>query len=433
MFYDEKLINNILECKICSARLNTHPRILACGETICSHCYLDIKLDDTASRHYKCEICSDKHEMPSQGLPINTAINRLLTIKCEQVSRGATFELLEMSLLDLKKNLNQIKHCVANSSDKIKEYCIDLRTDLQLFTEEFIKQINEFNDELIQEINSYENESLKQIETNQIKLNLSFNDLIQELDIFCHKTSEYMKELQLNDEIMSNQYKEANQLKMKSLNEMKNLENIIFNFHSIRIQFNRNKLNKSILATIIHEITDNNNNKQLILNDDLKQICEFNNDIEWKLIYKASLDGFKSNDFHLKCDSKSNTLVIIRSINGNIFGGYTEQDWSGINAYKSDANAFLFSCLNKKNNSLKIKCSLEEHAIYCDPNYMCVFGAGHDICIVNDCNLNTDSFSNIGKTYTNNSFIYNSNEAKSFMAGSFKFLVNEIEVYTKEN
>jgi hypothetical protein len=43
------------------------------------------------------------------------------------------------------------------------------------------------------------------------------------------------------------------------------------------------------------------------------------------LIYRASQDGFEANDFHSKCDQKPNTLMIIKSEHGNIFGGYTEQ------------------------------------------------------------------------------------------------------------
>ena len=32
---------------------------------------------------------------------------------------------------------------------------------------------------------------------------------------------------------------------------------------------------------------------------------------------------------HIKILGKLNTLVVIKSENNNIFGGYTEQDWSG--------------------------------------------------------------------------------------------------------
>ena len=33
-------------------------------------------------------------------------------------------------------------------------------------------------------------------------------------------------------------------------------------------------------------------------------------DIQLKLIYKASKDGYKSADFHEKCDKKGKTIII---------------------------------------------------------------------------------------------------------------------------
>ncbi len=39
----------------------------------------------------------------------------------------------------------------------------------------------------------------------------------------------------------------------------------------------------------------------------------------------------------------------------NIFGGYTEQSWSG-NGNQSDQNAFIFSLINLDDQPLKMKC-----------------------------------------------------------------------------
>ena len=59
-----------------------------------------------------------------------------------------------------------------------------------------------------------------------------------------------------------------------------------------------------------------------------------------------------TNDFHSKCDIKPNTLVIVKSANGNIFGGYTEKDWAHTGNYKKDDYAFIFSLVNKDNKPL---------------------------------------------------------------------------------
>jgi len=68
------------------------------------------------------------------------------------------------------------------------------------------------------------------------------------------------------------------------------------------------------------------------------------------LIFQASVDGFNSTIFHAKCDGVLGTLVVAKSpFNNNIFGGYTEADWSGYYQYKNDPNAFLFSLVNSYN------------------------------------------------------------------------------------
>ena len=50
---------------------------------------------------------------------------------------------------------------------------------------------------------------------------------------------------------------------------------------------------------------------------------------KWKLIYRASEHGYTAGSFHEYCDNKGPTLIIIKSSEGWIFGGYTTQSWSG--------------------------------------------------------------------------------------------------------
>ena len=45
------------------------------------------------------------------------------------------------------------------------------------------------------------------------------------------------------------------------------------------------------------------------------------------LLYRGSRDGFKASDFHRLCDNKGETLVIIKSTDNYIFGGYTSINW----------------------------------------------------------------------------------------------------------
>ena len=57
------------------------------------------------------------------------------------------------------------------------------------------------------------------------------------------------------------------------------------------------------------------------------------NDYEWKLLYRASEHEYTAKSFHEYCDNKGPTLIVIKSSNGCVFGGYTTELWSGNSIY----------------------------------------------------------------------------------------------------
>jgi len=116
-------------------------------------------------------------------------------------------------------------------------------------------------------------------------------------------------------------------------------------------------------------------------------------------IYRASRDGFQAFNFHSKCDYYSGTLTLIKSSNGNVFGGFTTANWNS-GSYATDSNAFLFSLINQFNDPVKlnIKSDMIQYAIYAYPSYGPTFGTGHDLHIADQSNLNTNSYSNLGYT-----------------------------------
>ena len=64
--------------------------------------------------------------------------------------------------------------------------------------------------------------------------------------------------------------------------------------------------------------------------DILREWC---GDYQWRLLYRASEHEYTARSFHECCDYKEPTLVIIKSSEGWIFGGYTTQSWSGYCIY----------------------------------------------------------------------------------------------------
>ena len=124
---------------------------------------------------------------------------------------------------------------------------------------------------------------------------------------------------------------------------------------------------------------------------DLKRICQLND--KWRLIYKASRDGFEAKNFHEKCDNKSFTLSLFKVKETNfIFGAYASVSWDSSSKYKSDPSSFIFSLSNEWKMNIKSKCVA--YSILCLASHGPSFGAG-DICIRSNANKTVCS-SNLG-------------------------------------
>ena len=162
-------------------------------------------------------------------------------------------------------------------------------------------------------------------------------------------------------------------------------------------------------------------------------------DQKWNLLYRATRDGFRAADFHAKCDGKSKTLVIVKAASGNVFGGYTECIWDQSEKAKKGYRDYIFSYRNKLNNKLKISNFLF-YTIFCSAKFGPVFGSryrtlylidddGFDFAIVDSSNTNESSFSNLDQSFEHPYSWCSDEKAKSLLAGSKNFKVNEIEVF----
>jgi hypothetical protein len=174
------------------------------------------------------------------------------------------------------------------------------------------------------------------------------------------------------------------------------------------------------------------------LQNQLLEICEFSKDQKWDLKYRASRDGFKSTDFHSHCDGIPNTLTVIKAKSGNIFGGFTEQEWHSRGGGETDPNAFIFSLVNKEEQLFKAMCSNgNQYAIRYRSDLGPCFGADgeyiRDICINTDSNINKKSYCDFGYSYQHPDYLKDTDIANNILAGSNFFETLEIEVYAKSN
>ncbi len=401
MFFSANQIKNILSCKKCNSRLED-PRVLPCSATICIKCVSSIELIKEENNIFLCFICYKKHTMPEDGLLVNELAQSMLSIEPTDVSRGQYYESLKNTLNDIQFKREYIRNCLNNCSDNIKQYFSELRNQVNVTTEQAIQQINVFNKEFLQEIDGHETTLIdlnnkNNNNKNRKKLTEQYNRIVKELDLFHMQNTESIKAIKVNDEIICKANKTAHCLSIKADCEINKLENIIFNENFWKFEINTIKLDKSMLGSL-KKYDSKIMQSNIVFGHQtlsLMSVCEFSIDQKWKLVYRASQDGFEAANFHSKCDNKANTLVIVKSSNGSVFGGYTEQDWMGI-GYKQDPNAFIFSFVNQTNSApLKMKCSSDK-SIYSSQSYGPIFGGGFDICIRTCSNKNKTSFTNLG-------------------------------------
>ena len=163
------------------------------------------------------------------------------------------------------------------------------------------------------------------------------------------------------------------------------------------------------------------------------KLCDFTPTDKWSLLCRATRDGFRSDVFHSRCNWHSNTLTILKAIgSGFIFGGFATVDWDSSSGCKSDPNAFILCLTNKDNQALKMKIepNYHQYGIYC--NSACGPSFGKDIHVANNSNTTIGCYSKFGITYSHPQYEYRAMKAQTFLAGSFNFHLDEIEVYQKE-
>ncbi len=94
--------------------------------------------------------------------------------------------------------------------------------------------------------------------------------------------------------------------------------------------------------------------------------------VEYQLLWRASETGFANANFHQRVKGYANTLSIIKTTAGAIFGGFTSLVWNSYYNYYTDSKAFIYSLVNPNNNSnvstleRKIKKTLIEQSILDD-------------------------------------------------------------------
>jgi len=144
---------------------------------------------------------------------------------------------------------------------------------------------------------------------------------------------------------------------------------------------------------------------------------------KFKLLLRGSRDGFQAYVFHQKCDQKGETIVIVESTLGHVFGGYTTIPWSSANNYVNDTKSFIFLLRSTKGSApSRWEVTNTANAIYSYTAYGPTFGGGFDFYLCDNCNSTNSSYSNLGHSY-------GAPKDTSLLAGAYNFTVKDYECF----
>ena len=332
--------------------------------------------------------------------------------------------------ISLEKNKANLSICCSkdsiiftlNNKNKNNE-CVEFEKS---FTFEELNKISKWF-KIFDSLEEVYEDIIKLMENKQININLEENiaklafninmEKIKEFDIVLEK-KEFAK-----DELINNLINENKELKIK----VNNLEQRI---NSLEERFNAfEKKSQTEKKSENNEIKTNEILKSDIIDDEDKKTLNnwinLNNNKTIKLLYKASRDGDKYQDFYRLCEDKGPTITIALTTKGYKFGGFTSLSWKnphngeGENKFYEDKNAFIFS-LNKKRKYYPKIDNKDHVCMWSDRGPS--FGVGNDMTLHNNCLHNNNSYNNCPLTYQT--------EKNELNGGEYNFTVKDYEVYS---
>ena len=336
---------------------------------------------------------------------------------------------------------NNLSNKLKSKEDYVTDYFERVETDILLEKQANVQKLDTHYQKLVDEVNERKIKFLQDITTNNISENeldaikqtlVEHESAKKNLDFILQTWSGHRPGSQNldGDQTKWNEIQlECDTLlkRIKSLGEELN-ERIVADQ---RIQFIPST-NNTRIETICGVLYVPNIDSKIISKYkkqiDLIELCKLSTK-QFKLLYRASRDGFEASNFHAKCDNQPRTLTIIKTTKGYIFGAYTALAWDSSSGHKADPNAFIFSLVNVRSTPLLIPVKENIYSTYCGATYGPTFGGGYDIRIADNSNTANTSYSNLGYSYDFNLFSYGSTEAQSFLAGSYTFQTSEIEVF----
>ena len=425
------IFKEIVVCKFAGCnQIYNDARILPCGKRTCgAHIESMMVKSDDNRKMIRCHFCQKIHTFQDdeEEFPVDENISMLLTMKHCNEHEAAKKSFKELT--QLLENLIKL-----DKEDYVIYFFERVEADILLEKEANVQKLDTYYEKLVDEVHERKIKCLQEIKTRNIsekELDAIKQTLVEHESALKKKNLDFILRTLDGDEAKWKVIQlECDTLleRIKSLGEELN-ERIVAD-HMIQFKPITNSTRIEMTCGVLSvQKFDSKIISNFKKENDLVKLCKLSAK-QFKLLYRASRDGFETYIFHARCDNQPRTLTIIKTTEGYIFGGYTAVAWDCSSSYKTDPNAFIFSLVNGHSTPLLIPVKVgNNNSIRCLASYGPTFGGGHDIFIDNISNTTTTSYSRLGYSYDLKLFSYGSTEANSFLAGSYHFQTFEIEVF----
>jgi hypothetical protein len=424
MFYIEQDINENLKCQICKNKFE-NPKILPCGESICNECLpVEINYSNNEEQAFICNICNQEHLISANGFPPNKCLAKLLENTPIEFYRGRSHEQLKEKSKELKHEIGQLKELIEMPKEIIKNNCNLLREQVRFSVESTEIKLAKAAEQLLKEIDNYEDQCLQDSDKNK-DLFISLKIELKDLETIYNEHTDYLNKPLIEHQETADKLNTTIEKLINIIYIKINLHKSIFSDKSLKFKANEKELETCIIGKFYDSniYFDSSTILDRFLMVKVYEVCDLYKQDKWKLIYRATRDGFSAKDFHSKCDGKYLTLTLVKTNDGYIFGGYSEREWASDGSIKYDSKANLFTLVNKKNKSMSFEIRDNYYSIKCDSSCGPVFGSGPDLCI----RFNQPSTTNLGISYKN--FYLTAEESKFILCDKENFELEELEVF----
>ncbi|KAL0206662.1 hypothetical protein P9112_001969 [Eukaryota sp. TZLM1-RC] len=159
----------------------------------------------------------------------------------------------------------------------------------------------------------------------------------------------------------------------------------------------------------------------------------------FKLLYRASEQGYRAVDFHHHCDLHENIMVVILTTDNHVIGGFSSTPFGGTQGHKSSPGAFLYcfrplepsqdlehGVILTKLEGTGITGSCEEYGIMQDSEMGPIFGVS-DLYICDNADREGGGSLGLNSIYSSPEIPVENAQA-TFSGGSV-FGVKELEVF----